>query len=81
MSDYDQIVNAVEKAIKLAKYNKNNDILRPEDEGELTRMDSELDKKISELQDEKTKINTFLEGISDSYHTSRVAGYERLQSM
>lgn len=81
MSDYNQVVTAVEKAIKLANYNKNNGVLNPDDDEELNRMSSELDKKISELQDAKTKINTFLEGVSASYHTSRVAGYERLQSM
>lgn len=81
MSDYEQIVNAVDKMIKLARYNKNADVLHPDDESELKRMDAEFDKKISELQDEKTKINTFLDGVSASYTASRVGGYEQLQSM
>ena len=75
MSDYDTISTAVDKTIKLANYNKNNNTLHPDDEDELKRMDEELGKKVAELQSEQQKINTFLNNLSVPRST------ENIQSM
>ena len=62
MSDYDNISAAVDLAIKTANYNKQNNILRPDDEGNLKHMSNELEKKIKEFETEKERLDMCLNG-------------------